>query len=106
MTENFDFDKIGKRMPYKTPEGFFDSMEAGIMREVAKPRRSYMRVVMRSILAVAAAITLLIVIAVNIPKSGSTDDYADVELAFSNLSTDDQAYILEVYQEDVFMSEY
>ena len=26
MEKEFDFDKIGKRMPYQTPEGFFDEM--------------------------------------------------------------------------------
>ena len=34
MEKEFDFDKIGKRMPYQTPEGFFDEMEANIWNEV------------------------------------------------------------------------
>ena len=27
MEHQFDFDNIGKRMPYSVPEGFFDDME-------------------------------------------------------------------------------
>ena len=27
-TGKFDFGKVGKRMPYSTPEGFFKEMEA------------------------------------------------------------------------------
>lgn len=34
MEKEFDFDKIGKRMPYQTPDGFFDEMEANIWNEV------------------------------------------------------------------------
>ena len=33
-TEKFDFDKVGKRMPYSTPEGFFKEMEANILEAV------------------------------------------------------------------------
>ena len=32
MKEKFDFDRIGKRMPYTTPDGFFDDMENSIMQ--------------------------------------------------------------------------
>lgn len=106
MKENFDFDKIGKRMPYTTPDGFFDEMQASVMKKVARPKRSYMQVAIRSIVAMAAAVTLFLVFQMNIPKSSSANDYADVDLAFNNLSTEDQAYILEVYQNDVFMTEY
>lgn len=128
MKENFDFGKIGKRMPYKTPEEFFDDMESNIFKELdmedtastdnalstepaiaepaksVKTKRSYMRVIMRSIVALAAAITLFFVISVNIPKESNPNDYTDVEQAFSNLSTEDQTYILAVYQDDVFMN--
>ena len=34
MEKDFDFNRIGKRMPYKTPEGFLDEMEANIWKEV------------------------------------------------------------------------
>ena len=34
MEKEFDFNRIGKRMPYKTPEGFLDEMEANVWREV------------------------------------------------------------------------
>ena len=30
MEEPFDFEKIGKKMPYSVPEGFFDTMEKNI----------------------------------------------------------------------------
>ncbi len=33
-TGKFDFDQVGKRMPYSTPEGFFKEMEANILEQV------------------------------------------------------------------------
>lgn len=46
MKEKFDFDRIGKRMPYTTPDGFFDDMENSIMQCIKqevrplKPKRN------------------------------------------------------------------
>ena len=33
-SEKFDFDKVGKRMPYSTPEDFFKDMETNILEAV------------------------------------------------------------------------
>lgn len=33
-TEKFDFGKVGKRMPYSTPDDFFKDMEANILNAV------------------------------------------------------------------------
>ena len=34
MDKDFDFDKIGKKTPFRTPEGFFERMQAETMRRV------------------------------------------------------------------------
>lgn len=41
------------------------------------------------------------------PKQSTTptDSFAPVEQAYAQLSPDDQAYMLEVYQDDVFLNE-
>ena len=36
----------------------------------------------------------------------SNPDFENVELAFNNLSTDDQDYLLEVYQDEQFLDNY
>lgn len=49
MDTDFDFNQIGKRMPYTTPEGFFAQMEANILdavkeeapREIRIPARAH-----------------------------------------------------------------
>lgn len=119
-TEKFDFDKVGKRMPYSTPEGFFKEMEANILEAVKddspKPvkieqkKRSLMRVMWTAMLAVAASVAVLLVLHIDFSAPHSVQpSQTDLELqavdqAFAHLSADDQAYLLDVYQEDVFLN--
>ena len=34
MNKDFDFDKVGKRMPYQVPDSFFAQLESNVMQEV------------------------------------------------------------------------
>ena len=134
MENTFDFNQVGKRMPYKVPDAFFDKMmeglpnpsEGGANLRFQKPllRGSWgmggsssllrLRATLlpsggrrgwgRLLLAAAAAVALFFVVQPLLPKS-STDDFENVELAFNNLSTDDQDFLLEIYEEDDFMND-
>lgn len=110
MEKEFDFERIGKRMPYKTPESFFDEMEANIWKEAQSgllqthKRKTYRLRILAGVSAVAASIALLIVFSPFSPKE-QTDSFSNVEQAFDRLSQEDQACMLAVYQEDIFMNE-
>lgn len=39
MEKDFDFKKVGKQMPYRTPEGFFERMQAETMERVEAEKR-------------------------------------------------------------------
>lgn len=39
MDKEFDFDAIGKRTPFRTPEGFFERMQKETMKRVAEEKR-------------------------------------------------------------------
>lgn len=131
MNKDFDFDHIGKRTPYTTPDGFFDELEDDIWKEVkgdfqkeendasrdedgnavvmptkpqAQRKPTKLRLLVRSAIAVAASIALVLVIGMNFSKT-DTATINDVDQAFSQLTTDDQAYLLNIYQEDVFLDE-
>ena len=99
--KEFDFNNIGKLMPYTTPDGFFDKLEADICKEV-KPTKSHF--LMRSVIAVAASIAVLIAIHIGFSQSDNAT-INDVDQAFSQLTTADQNYLLDVYQNDVFINE-
>ena len=43
-TGKFDFGKVGKRMPYSTPEGFFKEMEANILEQVKNDKPAPVRI--------------------------------------------------------------
>ena len=85
-------------------------MEANVWREVqhefpkTHKRKTFRLRVFAGAMAVAASIALLFVFHPFSPKE-ETDSFSHVEQAFANLSQEDQAYMLAVYQEDIFMNE-
>ena len=111
MAEKFDFERVGKRMPYTVPDGAFDELERNVWRKVAGNgaavrchRSNRLRIALRS--AVAAAAVVAPFLAVNLHSDDKKAyDMNDVEQAFGNLSSEDKAYILQVYEEDLFINE-
>ena len=120
-TGKFNFDQVGKRMPYSTPDDFFKDMEANILEQVKedKPipvriqpkKRPLMKVIWAAAMAVAASVAVLLVLNIDFAAPHSSlPSQADKEMqavdqAFAQLSSTDQAYLLDVYQEDVFLDE-
>ncbi len=39
MNKDFDFNEIGKRTPFRTPEGFFEKMQAETLKRVAEEKQ-------------------------------------------------------------------
>lgn len=123
---NKDFDITNKQMPYTTPEDFFDELEEHIWEEVkdgyladnpngnetqcaplgvSVSNKSFkLRLVLRSVILMTASVALVFIVNTNLSKQ-STVSINDVDQAFGKLSTDDQAYLLNVYQEDIFINE-
>lgn len=113
--EQFDFKKVGKRMPYSVPEDFFTKMEENVWKDVSedlkagkqKPQR-ILRIVTRATMAVAASAAVLFFIFNGKPKEGvsaSSNDMLAIEQAFSQLTDEDQGNLLDIYQDDVFLNE-
>ena len=116
MEKTFDFEKIGKRMPYSVPNDFFAKLEESVMDEVKVPkseatalpeRNKTVIIAIRSLLAIAATIALFFVVQPTLTKNDtiSADDYASVELAFNNLSSDDQDFLVAVYENEEFIND-
>ena len=120
-TEKFDFGKVGKRMPYSTPEGFFKEMEANILEQVKddkqvpvrrqSKKRPLMKVIWAAAMAVAASVAVLLVLNIDFAAPHSSlpsqagNEMQAVDQAFAQFSSADQTYLLNVYQEDVFLDE-
>lgn len=114
MNGNFDFSQVDKRMPYSVPNGFLDEVEADVLKRVhagratvaVRPsRRPELRRLWVVVLSSAAVVAVLFVVAARFLLPTPSGDMQSVEQAFSNLSPADQSYLLEVYQEDVFIDE-
>ena len=39
MEQSFDFEQVGKKMPYSVPDGFFEKMETEVMSQLAASQR-------------------------------------------------------------------
>ena len=119
MEQNYDFSRIGKQMPYTVPDGFFEKLEDSVMEKwkedaisAEEPDKAgnakkakVIRMALRAAIAIAACIALFLVVKKVLPQGQDTtlDDFDSVELAFNNLSTEDQDYLLEVYQEELIL---
>ncbi len=110
MNKDFDFNRIGKRMPYTAPENFLDDIENNVWEAIKdemtppKPQRNYCLWYTISGGLVAASIALLLVFNI-LPDSHKATDFKSFEQAFSQLSRADQNYLFTVYQDDLFINE-
>ena len=110
MSEDFDFNRIGKRMPYTAPKGFLDDIETNVWETIkdevmpSKPKRSYRLWYSISGGLVAASVALLLVFNA-LPERHKTTDLESFEQAFSQLSSADQNYLFTVYQDDLSINE-
>lgn len=122
-------EKLNKRLPYSVPDGFFDVMEANVMAKIKADAEAgtsvgddkadtqmrdkqyrktikHTRTISLSLLAMAASLLLLFTI---FPKSTKTaqqtNDMESIDKAFSQLSTDDQTFLMEVYDDDMFLDD-
>lgn len=119
MKQTFDFKQIGKRMPYRVPNGFFQEMEHNVLDAVAekaterkpamterKPlqaKRFVFTRLAKYAAAVAASVVVLLAVNVKFFYVAAPTDMQDVEAAFDQLSLSDQECLVELYQEDVFL---
>lgn len=111
MEKEYDFSRLKKRMPYKTPANFLDEIEDNVWKEIGKKaskrpkyRSAWIRII-SGVTAVAACISMLFVLNILPQRENRFDDFSQVEQAFANLSIEDQNYLINVYQEDLFINE-
>lgn len=107
MAQDFDLDKLGKKMPYTRPAdspqrieaGIYDSLgiSAGEPSPTPKKYPSALRLVLSSAL-VAAVVALCFVLYPSLQPGEDSDSFAEVEQSFDSLSEDQQGYILSLYE--------
>lgn len=102
--DNNRFDKIGRQMPYRVPDSFFDDFENRI---IAGHRRRSIRHKAKKLLlplGAAAAIAILM-LAVRPAAFSPATGYAEIAQAFDDLSEADRTCLLDTYQDDIFFNQ-
>ena len=119
--------KLNKRLPYSVPDGFFDVMEDNVMAKIKadaginvggdkadtqmrdkqyRKTTKHTRTISLSILAMAASLLLLFTIFSQSTKTvQQTNGMESIDKAFSQLNTDDQAFLMEIYDDDMFLDD-
>jgi negative regulator of sigma E activity len=122
MEKQFDFNEVGKRMPYyDMPDGFFDRLQDNVMHEIhdtqtvqpaavkakSKTRKAWVLRLVPLTSVAAAALVAWLLIPHNTQKQTAPQDgsYAQVEQAFNNLSDADRNYLVSTYQDDLFLNQ-
>lgn len=120
-------EKLNKRLPYSVPDGFFDVMEANVMAKIKadaginvggdkadtqmrdkqyRKTTTHTRTISLSILAMAASLMLLFTIFSQSTKTAQqTNGMESIDMAFSQLNTDDQAFLMEIYDDDMLLDD-
>lgn len=120
-------EKLNKRLPYSVPDGFFDVMEDNVMAKIKadaginvggdkadtqmrdkqyRKTTTHTRTISLSILAMAASLLLLFTIFSQSTKTvQQTNGMESIDKAFSQLNTDDQAFLMEIYDDDMFLDD-
>lgn len=120
-------EKLNKRLPYSVPDGFFDVMEDNVMAKIKadaginvggdkadtqmrdkqyRKTTTHTRTISLSILAMAASLMLLFTIFSQSTKTAQqTNGMESIDKAFSQLNTDDQAFLMEIYDDDMFLDD-
>lgn len=120
-------EKLNKRLPYSVPDGFFDVMEANVMAKIKadaginvggdkadtqmrdkqyRKTTKHTRTISLSILAMAASLLLLFTIFSQSTKTAQqTNGMESIDKAFSQLNTDDQAFLMEIYDDDMLLDD-
>lgn len=127
MAQEYNFNKVGKKMPFSAPDGFFERMQANVLAEVAKEeeakkvmkirmtaqarshRKAKMIRLYMAVASIAACVCLVLLVGRSFFGSGAVEtqhsaaSVATVDKAYDNLSTDEQQELNATYANDVYL---
>lgn len=119
-------EKLNKRLPYSVPDGFFDVMEANVMAKIKadaginvggdkadtqmrdkqyRKTTTHTRTISLSILAMAASLLLFTIFSQSTKTVQQTNGMESIDKAFSQLNADDQAFLMEIYDDDMLLDD-
>ena len=118
MEKEFDFNSIGKRTPFRTPDGFFERMKTETMKRVAEEKRQKKLYRLKWGVSVALAIAAMVCGFVFFPSAPSevvyptyanewvaqmTDDTDAMDLYLQGVSDEELEEWMEFSENDIFI---
>ena len=108
MTNPFDLNRVGKRMPYKLPPHTFSQIEANVMASLQheKSDRKRQRLLRWGAFAATAAAASVALALLLRPLNTMTQEdlLMQVDIAYANLSEVDQDLLIEMDEDDLFIN--
>lgn len=120
MKKDFNFEDIGKRTPYLTPEGFFQRMQEEVVERILKKKnKKVLRLKLAFAAAIGAAAMLTGILFFSsrqlktenepsdsfIVATGNSISYSDaIDQYVENMSDEELAEWIEFSENDIFMN--
>ena len=114
MKKDFDFDDIGKRTPYRTPDGFFEDVQRKVMERtgVKQQRKSHMKLIISTVVAIAAVLAGILFVPslrqMDEVKSSSSKVLANgtesVDKWIKELSDEELEELVSFSENDIFLN--
>ncbi len=117
MNKEFDFNEVGKRTPFRTPEGFFERMQAETLKRVAEEKRKKkmyrLKIGVSAVLATAAMICGFLFLPVGLSERAGQPVTVDwmaqmtpgedvMDMYIENLTDEELDYWMEFSENDIF----
>ena len=103
MTNHTDFDEIGKKTPYRIPEGFFDEMQHEVLLQADRPqqRRPLIKYISYSLAGIAAAVAAFVFI----PRTDTETENDNTAISWiEQVSDEDLNAMADMSEYDIFMN--
>lgn len=104
MNDEVDFLEVGKRVPYKAPESFFESFPDSVFKKMERQARRWKRL---SILGMAAAVLwigVLVAVLYYPQQEAAYRGEESLEACIEQLSDQELNVLVELYENDIFLT--
>jgi hypothetical protein len=117
MEKEFNFESVGKRTPFRTPEGFFERMQTETLKRVAEEKRRKRLYRLKWGVSAALAIAAMVCGFIFFPATPSdvvepsggnewvaqlSDDTDDMDLYLQHLTDEELEEWMEFSENDIF----
>lgn len=108
MKEQFDFNNVGKKLPYNVPDGFFDEMTQKLVAKAAQEKQPILRKhhIRTLLVSLGAAACLALALTFHYGESfgnETNEPSMSSEQAYNRMSQEDQDALMTAYEDDVFL---